>query len=416
MLGSIQNSMTVMTETNYLIPDYYSEFTCIADRCPITCCQEWKIGVDADTNRKWKKLQAPETVSEQKKNLSAYTIKKDGQRVIGLDSDHRCPFLNSEKLCRLVVAYGDKVLSETCTTFPREEHRFPTHNEKMLMPCCPAVIDLWNEQEALHFPKVSDILPDTDDIGTSFLFLLREKLLRLFNDPSRSIEEELLESFYILQELYQHQPLTKELLEDYFSDSTVKELGNAIADIDLPPLDLISECNELLQDLSVNYQKEGLYQDTLNPILALAEEISEALSKNSENPEGTETYEATLLKHWEQFTQYLPLYEPLLRNFLRNEIFSDLLLPGNDLENMLVQMQWIALEYAAFRHSIFLKWLLDGADTNLSEIPYETLRQYLVIITRMTGYEAADIYEYLENSFESLLWDWGYFALIIGKL
>ena len=131
-----------MTEINYLIPDYYSKFTCIADRCPITCCQEWKIGVDADTNRKWKKLQAPETVPEQKKNLSAYTIKKDGQRVIGLDSDHRCPFLNSEKLCRLVVAYGDKVLSETCTTFPREEHRFPTHNEKMLMPCCPAVIDL----------------------------------------------------------------------------------------------------------------------------------------------------------------------------------------------------------------------------------------------------------------------------------
>ena len=55
-----------MTEINYLIPDYYSKFTCIADRCPITCCQEWKIGVDADTNRKWKKLQAPETVPEQK--------------------------------------------------------------------------------------------------------------------------------------------------------------------------------------------------------------------------------------------------------------------------------------------------------------------------------------------------------------
>ena len=415
MLGSIQNSMTVMTETNYLIPDYYSEFTCIADRCPITCCQEWKIGVDADTNRKWKKLQAPKTVPEQKKNLSAYTIKKDGQRVIGLDSDHRCPFLNSEKLCRLVVAYGDKVLSETCTTFPREEHRFSMHTEKMLMPCCPAVIDLWKEQRALHFPDVSDTLSDFDNTGAPVLFLLREKLLNLFNDSSRTIEEELLESFYILQELYQHQPLTKELVEDYFSDSTIKELGNAISDIDLPPSDLISECNELLQDLSVNYQKEGLYQDTLNPILALAEEISEALSESSENPEGTETYEATLLEHWEQFTQYLKLYEPLLRNFLRNEIFSDLLLPGNDLENMLVQMQWIALEYATFRHSIFLRWLLDGADTNLSEIPYETLRQYLVIITRMTGYETADIYEYLENSFESLLWDWGYFALIIGK-
>ena len=33
----------------------------------------------------------------------------------------------------------------------------------------------------------------------------------------------------------------------------------------------------------------------------------------------------------------------------------------------------------------------------------------------LTGYEEADIREYLENSFEELLWDWGYFALITGK-
>ena len=27
-------------------PDYYEDFTCIADRCSFTCCREWKIGVD----------------------------------------------------------------------------------------------------------------------------------------------------------------------------------------------------------------------------------------------------------------------------------------------------------------------------------------------------------------------------------
>ena len=49
-------------------PDYYDRFTCIADRCTITCCQEWKIAVDTDTNRKWKKVCPPDTVKEQKKN------------------------------------------------------------------------------------------------------------------------------------------------------------------------------------------------------------------------------------------------------------------------------------------------------------------------------------------------------------
>ena len=48
-------------------PDYYDKFACIADQCSITCCQEWKIGVDADTNRKWKKIFPPEDVSTTEK-------------------------------------------------------------------------------------------------------------------------------------------------------------------------------------------------------------------------------------------------------------------------------------------------------------------------------------------------------------
>ena len=42
-------------------PDYYNKFKCIADKCSITCCQEWKIAVDDATNRKWKKLSPPDT-------------------------------------------------------------------------------------------------------------------------------------------------------------------------------------------------------------------------------------------------------------------------------------------------------------------------------------------------------------------
>ena len=39
------------TERKKIRPDYYDKFSCIAGQCPITCCQEWKIAVDADTNR-----------------------------------------------------------------------------------------------------------------------------------------------------------------------------------------------------------------------------------------------------------------------------------------------------------------------------------------------------------------------------
>jgi len=66
--------------------------------------------------------------------------------VIELTEEHKCPFLNENKLCKLVTAYGDNVLSEICAVFPREVHRFKTHEEETLMPCCPAVIDLLREE------------------------------------------------------------------------------------------------------------------------------------------------------------------------------------------------------------------------------------------------------------------------------
>lgn len=45
-------------------------------KCTFTCCQEWKIAVDNETNRKWKKKYPPQEVKVQRKNLSAYNNQK----------------------------------------------------------------------------------------------------------------------------------------------------------------------------------------------------------------------------------------------------------------------------------------------------------------------------------------------------
>lgn len=392
-------------------PDYYDRFSCTADQCPITCCQEWKISVDEHTNKYWKKLAPPANTIPAKTRLSAYTTFKDGTRVIALNQDHRCPFLSKEKLCKLVLEHGDQVLSETCQVFPRETHTFDTHEEQSLMPCCPAVIDLWKDCETLHFPEVSDqwfqtesdrnsaaLDGSSDDVSDALLFQLRSKLIALMQRSDRTPSQALMESFYILLELYRNDDWNEETLNDYFSESTLTELHKAIFSASPAPEDTIIEDNEILQDLAVNYQKEGLYQSYLNPVLADAE----ALAENY----GTET----LTRQWETFLQSLKGFHPLLKNVLANELFSDLLIPGGDLESVLVQMQWMALEYAAVRQSLFLLWLQNGGQ----ELTYEQVRDYLVILMRMTGYDEDDIYEYLENSFEELVWEWGYFALVVG--
>ncbi len=73
-------------------------------------------------------------------------------------------------------------------------------------------------------------------------------------------------------------------------------------------------------------------------------------------------------------------------------------------------MQWMGWNMSPFARLFF-----SGGRRGRGALPYETLRDYMVVISRMTGYEEEDIREYLENSFEELLWEWGYFALITGK-
>lgn len=76
-----------------LKPDYYDDFSCIADKCTISCCREWKINVDDVTYRKWKAVQPPEDVPGHRSSLQAYTIKKEGSRIMKMTEDHDCPFL-----------------------------------------------------------------------------------------------------------------------------------------------------------------------------------------------------------------------------------------------------------------------------------------------------------------------------------
>lgn len=384
-------------------PDYYNKFKCIADKCSITCCQEWKIAVDDATNRKWKKLSA-DKVSGKSDNLSSYTYHKDGSLVIKLDEKHRCPFLSKDKLCHLVMTYSDEVLSETCALFPREIHRFSRHEERTLMPCCPAVIDLWCEKP-VTFPVISETRNNL-----SMAFSIRDNLIKLISDQGLSVEQALLDGLYILLELHKNQPITKAHIQEYFSDQTLNKLNTAMEDIHIPDEDTFIECNELLQDLSVNYRKEGLYTAFLQPVLTEACRYSNIYSQSDNN-----SISRTLQTWQKQFCSMLTDYDIVFRNYLANELFSDLISPEaastkKVIEHMIIKMQWIMIEYTAIRQSLFL-WYSHNANSPLT---YETIREHIVIISRMTVYDDDDIREYLENSFAKLIWDWGYAALIMG--
>lgn len=421
-------------------PDYYEDFTCIADRCSFTCCREWKIGVDEDTFVKWKHTLTPDGMYDtdrgkqaKKEKLSGYVRKKGGSRVIGLNDKKDCPFLNDKKLCRLVLTYGDEILSQTCQLFPREIHTFNEDvTEYALMPSCPAVIDLLRKREHISFSGEMDTSAYRE---LATLVNLRAFLMKLMEDGPHTPEHNLMKIFYVLLDLYERvedeqakdgcmeNKQVKDAAEDalgldltdmakMYPGGFLLELSETIDGIEQTLQYSIEERNELFLDLAENYRREGLYEKYLEPVAQLAEQLSE------------QGIDEEVVKEWQEFEVQFLKYQPLMRRFLLTELYADSLKPEGNLEEMVVQVQWIAMEYVTIRHAVFLHWLLSQGEGNFCEegistscrrrISYEDVRDYMVVVSRMTGYEEDDIYEYLENSFEHIIWDWGYFALICG--
>ncbi len=94
-------------------PSYYDSFKCIADKCAHSCCIGWEIDVDEKTLEKYRKSKCEycKTVLNSIENSDTPHFKlKDGDR---------CPHLNSQGLCNLIINMGEEYLCDICREHPR---------------------------------------------------------------------------------------------------------------------------------------------------------------------------------------------------------------------------------------------------------------------------------------------------------
>ena len=114
----------------YIIPDYYKEFKCIADRCEDTCCAGWQIVIDEASMKKYKKACGELMLSgAQKKRREQDFTWRNMLRSIDWssgtfhqDEAKRCAFLNSENLCDLYKNGGTESL-QNLQTVPKTHRR-----------------------------------------------------------------------------------------------------------------------------------------------------------------------------------------------------------------------------------------------------------------------------------------------------
>lgn len=387
-----------------LRPDYYEEFECIADKCPFTCCQEWKIGVDEAAYNRWKTKQIPnETIVRNniiEDTLDKYVKYEDGDRSISLCSNGLCPYLNEHSLCDIVLTYGEDEISTTCHTYPREEHKYKDYREDTLAIGCPAVLDLiWKQKDfkVTSFETNIDDKENNPSVDEEYV-KLRDYLINVF-DESKSIELNLKMLFYIMLDCFDNESTDVSL----YSYDFLCELKEKIKEVKGDYEDTVIEQNELFLDMVDNYRKKKLYLDIIEPLSKLASEYEDEKSDE-------------LLADRCEFDGYInkkafndKSFSGLMNLLIKEEIYSTLYLPDGDLYSMTMKLQWIAITYSVILQALFLSWKLNG------DLELEELKRIIVVVIRMTGYSEEDIEEYMEACFQDIIWEWGYMSLIMGQ-
>lgn len=115
-----------------IFPRFYKKFKCIANRCEDSCCKDWDIDVDSETEVFYRTVAGP--LGDK---IRALTVTDEyGERVFQ-SSGGRCPFWNKDCLCDIFIGIGEEHLSRTCANFPRVKVDYGNFRENILSFACP---------------------------------------------------------------------------------------------------------------------------------------------------------------------------------------------------------------------------------------------------------------------------------------
>lgn len=113
-------------------PAYYDSFRCLVGACPDSCCKEWAVQVDEDAAAFYRAL--PGDLGDDLRRVMQI---EDGDTILALTPDRRCPMWREDGLCRIQAQLGEEALCDTCRQFPRLRHDYGDFVELDLELSCP---------------------------------------------------------------------------------------------------------------------------------------------------------------------------------------------------------------------------------------------------------------------------------------
>lgn len=119
-----------------VVPNYYDKFSCIASACKHSCCKGWEIDIDEETYDLYKSFDG------EIGDRLMHCISSDNTPHFVLEEDERCPFLNENGLCDIIISCGEDALCNICADHPRFRNFFSDRTEIGLGLCCEAAAKL----------------------------------------------------------------------------------------------------------------------------------------------------------------------------------------------------------------------------------------------------------------------------------
>lgn len=188
-----------MISIKTFVPTYFKAFSCIADKCPDTCCAGWEADLDDEIIEKYKSING-ELGERIKTHLSE---DETGCAIFSLCENGRCPFLNERNLCDIQAALGEDFLSVTCSLFPRFFDDFADIREMGLGFGCPEAARIMLEDNQPF--RLCPLNENDENMEVDEFYALctnaRQKIFDILEAPSSDFKEKILKVFETASEL-----------------------------------------------------------------------------------------------------------------------------------------------------------------------------------------------------------------------
>ncbi len=111
---------------------YFHNFSCLAGKCPDSCCKEWDVQIDEETAALYKNLSGE--LGNRLRNVMADDPEAG---TVMINERGRCPMWRQDGLCQIQAELGENALCKTCREYPRLTHDYGDFMELGLELSCP---------------------------------------------------------------------------------------------------------------------------------------------------------------------------------------------------------------------------------------------------------------------------------------